>query len=59
MTDEEKLSAIREYSFNKMKQDTTGHNFDHIQRVIKTAKRILKEEPADHLITLAAATYMM
>lgn len=55
MTDEEKLNAIREYSFNKMKQDTTGHNFDHIQRVIKTAKRILKEESADYLITLAAA----
>jgi hypothetical protein len=49
MTDEEKLTAIREYSFNKMKQDKTGHNFDHIQRVVKTAKRILKDEPADKL----------
>ncbi|HIY93854.1 HD domain-containing protein [Companilactobacillus sp. HBUAS56275] len=55
MTDEEKLTAIREYSFNKMKQDKTGHNFDHIQRVVKTAKRILKDEPADKLITLGAA----
>lgn len=55
MTTEEKIQAIQQYSYDKMSNDTTGHNFDHIQRVVKTAKRILKTEPADQLITLAAA----
>lgn len=55
MTNEAQLNAIKTYSYNKMSQDSTGHNFDHIQRVIKTAKRILKDEPADPLITLATA----
>lgn len=55
MTYNEQLAAIKDFSFQKMSGDATGHNFDHIQRVIKTAQRILKEEPADSLITLAAA----
>lgn len=55
MTAEEKLKAIRKYSFDKMRQDITGHNFDHIQRVVKTANRILQEEHADRLVTLSAA----
>jgi len=55
MTYEEQLSKIKQYSHSKMIHDSTGHNFDHIQRVVKTATRILKEENADSLITLAAA----
>ena len=55
MTIDEQLAAIQQYSFQKMHNDSTGHNFDHIERVIKTANRILKTEPADRLITLAAA----
>ncbi len=55
MTHKEQLAAIKAFSFKKMSGDATGHNFDHIQRVIKTAQRILKDEPADATITLAAA----
>lgn len=55
MTNEAQLAAIKKFSFEKMSGDATGHNFDHIQRVIKTAKRILQTEDADYLITLAAA----
>jgi len=55
MTYDEQLAAIKKYSYSKMSNDATGHNFDHIQRVIKTSQRILKEEAADPLITLAAA----
>ncbi|KRO00826.1 HD domain-containing protein [Companilactobacillus kimchiensis] len=55
MTYEKQLETIKQYSYSKMSSDTTGHNFDHIQRVIKTATRILKSESADPLITLAAA----
>ncbi|WP_334351608.1 HD domain-containing protein [Companilactobacillus sp. HBUAS56257] len=55
MTEEQQLQAIKDFSYQKMKKDTSGHNFDHIQRVVKTAKRLLNEEPANKLITLAAA----
>ncbi|KRK43971.1 HD superfamily hydrolase [Companilactobacillus crustorum] len=55
MTYEEQLSAIKDYSYQKMRTDATGHNFDHIERVVKTAKKILTTESADPLITLAAA----
>lgn len=55
MTPTEQIEAIKTFSYQKMHTDKTGHNFDHIQRVIKTAKKILKTEPADHLITLGAA----
>lgn len=55
MTYEKQLTAIKEFSYEKMRGDSTGHNFDHIQRVIKTTQKILKTEPADPLITLAAA----
>jgi len=55
MTYEEQLAAIRQYSYDKMSGDATGHNFDHIERVVRAAKRLLKEEQADPLITLGAA----
>ncbi|PMD72249.1 HD domain-containing protein [Companilactobacillus nuruki] len=55
MTNEEQLESIKNFSYQKMSHDATGHNFDHIQRVIKTVKNILKDEPADPLVTLAAA----
>ncbi|MFC6177179.1 HD domain-containing protein [Companilactobacillus huachuanensis] len=55
MTYDEQITAIKKFSFEKMSGDATGHNFDHIQRVIKTSKRILQTENADSLITLASA----
>lgn len=55
MTEEQQLQAIKDFSYQKMKKDASGHNFDHIQRVVKTAKRLLTQEPADKMITLAAA----
>ncbi|WP_119326124.1 HD domain-containing protein [Companilactobacillus musae] len=55
MTYEEQIKAIRDYSYRKMSGDSTGHNCDHIERVVKTAKKILQQESADSLITIAAA----
>jgi Predicted HD superfamily hydrolase len=55
MTYEQQLEAIKQYSYSKMHQDSTGHNFDHIQRVINMVQKILKTEDADPSITLAAA----
>ncbi|MQS75165.1 HD domain-containing protein [Companilactobacillus halodurans] len=55
MTHDEQLKAVKDFSYQKMSGDATGHNFDHIQRVVKTAKKILVTEAADPLITLSAA----
>lgn len=55
MTYEQQLEAIKQYSYSKMRQDSTGHNFDHIQRVIKTVHKLLETEDANPIITLAAA----
>lgn len=55
MNFDEQLNAIKEFSYGKMRGDATGHNFDHIQRVVRTSQRILKTEDADSVITLAAA----
>lgn len=55
MNEKKQISAIKQYSYDKMRNDSTGHNFDHIQRVVATAEQILQTEPADKLVTLAAA----
>lgn len=55
MEQTEQLQKVRQFSYQKMSRDETGHNFDHIERVVKMAKRILKEEQTDQLITLSAA----
>ena len=55
MTNQNQLSKVKKFSYNKMKNDSTGHNFDHIQRVIKTVQKLLKIEAADPVITLSAA----
>ncbi|WP_125764945.1 HD domain-containing protein [Companilactobacillus hulinensis] len=55
MTNEQQIEEIRKFSYNKMVKDHTGHNFDHIQRVVKMANRLSNEEKTDKLITLGAA----
>lgn len=55
MTHDKQINAIKDFSYQKMSHDATGHNFDHIQRVVRTAQNILKTETADPLITIAAA----
>lgn len=55
MNTEKQIESIRNFSYQKMVTDHTGHNFDHIERVIKMATRIAKEEKTDKLITLGAA----
>lgn len=55
MDQTETIEKIRDFSYRQMSQDKTGHNFDHIERVVRTVKRILKSEQADPLITLGAA----
>lgn len=55
MNTAEQIKQIRQFSYKKMVTDHTGHNFDHIERVVKMATRLSKEEKTDKLITLAAA----
>lgn len=55
MKQSEQIQKIREFSYQKMSQDHTGHNFDHIERVVKMATRISKEEETDPLLTIGAA----
>lgn len=47
---------IIKYRNDILKDDTTGHSIDHIDRVVKLAKKILETEPqADIELTLTAA----
>lgn len=52
---EQQINEIRDFSYSKMQNDSTGHNFDHIVRVIKNVDKILLSESADPLITYGAA----
>lgn len=51
----QQIKEIKNFAFKKMHNDTTGHNFDHIERVIKNVDKILLTEKADPLITYGAA----
>lgn len=55
METDRQLKNVRSFSYDKMYKDTTGHGFDHIQRVVKMSNHLLKQENADRLITLSAA----
>ncbi|KIR09690.1 phosphohydrolase [Levilactobacillus brevis] len=50
------LAAVRQFSQAKMGDDETGHGFDHIQRVVGLADRLVQAYPqADRVLTLTAA----
>ncbi|MGY5339995.1 HD domain-containing protein [Levilactobacillus spicheri] len=56
MTTEERLTAVHDFARGKMRDDETGHGFDHIQRVVRLANHLLTAYPqADRLLTLTAA----
>ncbi|WP_367295909.1 HD domain-containing protein [Levilactobacillus yonginensis] len=50
------LTAVHEFSQAKMGDDETGHGFDHIQRVVGLADRLIQSYPeADRVVTVTAA----
>ena len=51
----EKLNQVRAYSEKMMAGDHSGHGFDHIDRVINMALKLLTNEPANGEIVLTAA----
>ncbi|WP_125588527.1 HD domain-containing protein [Companilactobacillus jidongensis] len=55
MNSDKQIEKIRQFSYKKMVTDRTGHNFDHIERVVKMATRLSNEEHTDKLITIGAA----
>lgn len=53
---ENTLEQIKNYTYQLLKNDTTGHSMDHIERVVAICKQILPTEPqADSFVVLAAA----
>jgi len=55
MNEIEILKKTQEFIKNQFSGETTGHDYFHIQRVVKIAKRIAEEENADlFLVELAA-----
>jgi len=55
MDQAETIQKIHDFSYQKMAQDKTGHNFDHIERVVSMVSRLLKEEQTDPLIAIGGA----
>lgn len=56
MTETDILAAVKQFSQAKMGDDETGHGFDHIQRVVGLADRLVQHYPAaDRLLTVTAA----
>lgn len=56
MTENDVLAAVRTFSQSKMGDDETGHGFDHIQRVVSLADKLVQEYPeANHVLTVTAA----
>ncbi|MGM0212740.1 HD domain-containing protein [Enterococcus sp. AZ109] len=52
------LTAIRDYSYEKLIADTTGHDFFHSERVAKVAQALRLEENAGDEAIIWAASYL-
>lgn len=50
-----KLSIVKEFAQNQLKNDKTGHDFNHILRVVKNAQLILAVESANSELVLVSA----
>ncbi|MGM9891753.1 HD domain-containing protein [Limosilactobacillus sp.] len=55
MTHEKQLAAVKRYTIDKLGEDSTGHGMDHINRVVKMAKKIALGEGVDPFVPVAAA----
>lgn len=58
LTNEEQatLEAIDQFVFSKLNDDRTGHDYAHIQRVVKMAKRLASETEATDLFIVLASS---
>ncbi|KRM69706.1 HD domain protein [Apilactobacillus ozensis DSM 23829 = JCM 17196] len=53
-----KVNLVAKYVNDKLANDKTGHNIDHIQRVVKMAKLILQSEPAANAQLTIVSAYL-
>ena len=49
------LKSAQEFIKNQFTDETTGHDYFHIERVVNSAKRIANEENADEFLVELAA----
>lgn len=49
------LEAVRAYVYQEFSGEGTGHDFFHLERVVKTALRLARQEDADLFMTELAA----
>ncbi|WP_283588289.1 HD domain-containing protein [Limosilactobacillus viscerum] len=55
MTHEEQIAAVKRYTIDKLGEDSTGHGMDHINRVVRMARKIALGEGIDPFVPVAAA----
>jgi uncharacterized protein len=55
MNQQQILEAVRSFVYREFSGEGTGHDYFHLERVVKTALRIAREENADLFLTELAA----
>lgn len=55
MTPQQILDSVKQIIYNKFSGEGTGHDYFHIERVVKTAVQIARQENADLFLTELAA----
>lgn len=53
-----KLVAVRQYAYEKLGQDRSGHDFYHVERVAKIAKKLAAEENITDTTLIQTASYL-
>lgn len=55
MNQQEQLQQIAAFTTTVLAKDASGHSMDHIERVVKMAKRLAESEDCDHFLVIASA----
>lgn len=55
MEETKQLALIADYAQGVLEKDASGHSMDHIERVVKMAKRLAKSENCDYFLVVAGA----
>lgn len=55
MNQQEQLQQIAVFTTTVLAKDASGHSMDHIERVVKMAKRLAESEDCNHFLVIASA----
>lgn len=55
MKQEEQLQAVKQFAKEKLGQDQTGHGMDHLERVVRMARRLAISEGVDPFLPMVGA----